>query len=176
MLTPTLTTERLVLRPLKVEDAEIFYNRIGTDIEVQKYMLWNLHESIEDTVEWLTFEESKHDSADYYGWALVIKDIDKIIGSGGLIYNENGGLFEVGYDIMKEEWNKGYVTEFVIRILEFATEELGQTEILGRHVTANPASGKVMLKAGFEYIDDGECYSYDGKRCFECKHYIYTKK
>ena len=176
MKTPTITTERLLLRPLTLDDAEFFYSKIGSDIEVQKYMLWNLHESIDDTIEWLKEEESKLENDDYYDWAIVIKENNKLIGSGGLIYNENGGLFEVGYDIMKEEWGKGYVTEFVKRILDFATDELGQKEVLGRHVTANPASGRVMLKAGFEYVDDGECYSYDGNRCFDCKHYIYTKK
>ena len=175
MKTPVLTTERLLLRPLYVSDAEVFYNNIGTDPEVARFMLWNMHESIEDTIEWLEFEESVHDNEEYYTWAIVIKENEKIIGSGGFKYSETEDLYEIGYDIMKEEWNKGYVTEFATAILDFATDELGEEQVLGKHAIDNPASGKVLKKAGFVYMGEGECYSFDGSRSFHCLQYIYEK-
>jgi ribosomal-protein-alanine N-acetyltransferase len=45
---PTLETERLILRRLSMDDAEDIF-AYASDPEVPRYMLWEVHESIEDT-------------------------------------------------------------------------------------------------------------------------------
>lgn len=40
--------------------------------------------------------------------------------------------------------------------------------------TSDPASGKVMMKVGFQYQTDGVYYSFDRKKSFECKEYLLT--
>ena len=48
--TITLETERLILRKFKIEDAEAMYNNWATDPECNKYLSWDLHKNIEETI------------------------------------------------------------------------------------------------------------------------------
>ena len=88
MITPVLQTERLVLRPLKLEDAEHIFKSWSSDPETVKYMQWDVHTNIKDTEEWLIAEEKALDSDENYTWGFVLKDTGSLIGSGGFIYNK----------------------------------------------------------------------------------------
>ena len=59
--------------------------------------------------------------------------------------------WEVGYNLGKKYWGKGYTTEALKRVLDFAEEELQLTEFVGRYAKENTASGNVMKKLGFQY-------------------------
>ena len=50
MRTPTIETERLILRPLTVDDAQNAFERWTTDPEVAKYMMYTAHKSIDETI------------------------------------------------------------------------------------------------------------------------------
>ena len=47
----TLETDRLILRKIKIEDASIAFNNWCNSDEVDKYVLWKKHQSIETTIE-----------------------------------------------------------------------------------------------------------------------------
>ena len=48
-----IETERLFLRPLTLEDADIAYHGWTGDAKVAEYVSWLPHYSIDDTIEWL---------------------------------------------------------------------------------------------------------------------------
>ena len=50
---------------------------------------------------------------------------------------------------MKQHWGHGYATEVVTALLRYAFEELDLNRIYAHHMVRNPASGRVMEKAGF---------------------------
>ena len=56
-----IETERLFLRPLTLEDADIAYYGWTGDAEVAEYVSWLPHHSIDDTIEWLKEIEWKQD-------------------------------------------------------------------------------------------------------------------
>ncbi|WP_394926824.1 GNAT family N-acetyltransferase [uncultured Robinsoniella sp.] len=58
MKTPILETERLILRPFTMEDAQAVFQGWESDPNVAKYMFWTSHNDIRKTIEWLTFETS----------------------------------------------------------------------------------------------------------------------
>ena len=62
--------------------------------------------------------------------------------------------WEIGYNLGKKYWGKGYTTEAMKEVLIFAKEKLSLTEIVGRYAIENPASGNVMKKLGFQYEKD----------------------
>lgn len=56
MTTPTLQTDRLILRPFTSEDAKDVFECWESDSDVAKYMFWTSHNDIEKTKEWIAFE------------------------------------------------------------------------------------------------------------------------
>ena len=64
MMNPIIETERLLLRPLTLADADIPFNGWTGDSEVAKYVSWLPLHSIDETIEWLKEIEWKYDEAD----------------------------------------------------------------------------------------------------------------
>lgn len=172
MKTPILESKRLILRPLSVNDAEHIYNSWASDPEVARYMIWDIHESINDTIEWLKIEEANIYDDKNYCWGFVLKETGTLIGSGGISYKENEGMYQLGYNIMKKYWNQGIATEAGKVILEFAESKLGEKKFLCRHANENIGSMKVMTKLGFKYRNDSSYTSFSGKKVFDSKDYI----
>jgi len=136
------------------------------------------HHSICDTIKWLKEIEWKQDgsgdivSNDNYIWGFVLKETGELFGSGGLIWEEDWQLFQVGYNIMKNHWNRGYTTEAMKAILRFAFENLGIKKVSGGHAKENLASAKVIEKLGFVYDRDDITPHVDGSRFFDSREYL----
>lgn len=172
MQTPTLETERLLLRPLTTNDAESAFLNWTSDPDIAKFMRWELHSNISETFEWLVSEETLIESDSVYNWGFVLKETGELIGSGGLVFIESKNMYELGYNIMKKYWNQGFTTEAAKVIIDFGTNELNQRQFYCCHAKDNPSSGKVMTKVGFRYQNDGVYYSWNQERKFESKEYL----
>jgi len=172
MKTPILETKRLVLRPLTITDAETVFTNWTSDPDVAKFMRWELHKNISETREWLAAEEELVESDSVYNWGFVLKKTGELIGSGGLVFIEPKGMYELGYNIMKNYWSQGLTTEAAQRIIDFGKNELKQKQFYCCHAKSNPASGKVMTKVGFRYLKDGKYSSWNGERTFDSKEYV----
>lgn len=151
MKTHILETERLLLRPFQKEDAKAVFEGWESDPDVARYMFWTSHNDIEKTCQWLAFEMEQIDKDDWYRFALVLKETNELIGTALIYYEEEVQSWEIGYNLGKKYWGKGYATEAVKRVILFAVEELQISEIVGRYAKENPASGRVMEKLGFQY-------------------------
>ena len=161
MRTPTLETKSLILRPITVEDAPLAFERWTSDPEVSKYMLYNTHQSVDDTIGWLSYVDHSSDTA--YDFAICVKDEDNYLcGSCGVYYKEEDQVFEVGYNLAKDHWRKGYGTEVMAALVNYLVNDLHQTAIRGRYEKNNGASGHVMQKCGFELIGEGKAFKFDG--------------
>jgi hypothetical protein len=109
-----IETERLILRPLVLSDAETAYPGWVGDADVAEWLsLLPLH-SLEETMEWLRGIAWKYDADgniaenDNYIWGFVLKKSGELSDSGGLIWENGWKLYQVGYNIMKKYWNQGY--------------------------------------------------------------------
>lgn len=154
MNTPVLETDRLILRPFRKEDATAVFECWESDPEVAKYMFWTSHNDINKTRAWLEFEIGQIKKNDWYRFALVLKESNELIGTALIYYEEEVECWEIGYNLGKMYWGKGYTTEAMKRVIEFAKEELDIMELVGRYAKENPASGNVMKKLGFQYEKD----------------------
>ncbi len=171
MKTPILESERIILRPLKVSDAEHIFKSWTSDPEVAKFMIWDLHKSVEDTIKWLNSVEQGIDDENQYIWGFVLKETGKLFGSGGITYKSEHNCYELGYNIMKKYWGQGLTTEAGRAILDFAVNCLGEKKFFCRHAVDNIGSMKVMTKLGFQYFADSSYSSLEGKKYFESKDY-----
>lgn len=62
--------------------------------------------------------------------------------------NERISAVTIGYCLSDLYWNQGYMTEALEKVLEFFFEEVDVNRVESKHSVHNPASGRVMQKAG----------------------------
>lgn len=150
--TQRLETARLILREFKIEDAEAMYRNWATDPECCKYLSWDVHKSLDETKgviqKWI--DEYKNGS---YHWVVELKDTKEIIGDINVIRINPHNTVEVGYCYGSKYWNHGYATEALRAVIEYLLNECNIYLIEARHINENPASGRVMQKAGM--VKDG---------------------
>jgi RimJ/RimL family protein N-acetyltransferase len=138
-----IRTERLFLRPAWGEDAGELTRAVGHESVVRMLarVPWPYRE--EHARAWI--EASR--AAFLPDLLVTLPEADgRIVGACGL--HEADGRTEVGYWIEPGHWNRGYATEALGGIIALA-RTLGHQRIVGRHAADNPASGRVLRKAGF---------------------------
>lgn len=60
----------------------------------------------------------------------------------------------IGFHLIKRCWGKGYATEAAKGAIKYAHEKLGLTKLYAGHHPQNVNSQKVLLKLGFQPIED----------------------
>lgn len=103
---------------------------------------------------WIAFEIGQTDTDDWYRFAIAEQESGNLIGTGLIYYEEEVSSWEIGYNLGKRYWNKGYTTEAMQAILQLAKDTLGIKEVVGRHAKENIASEHVMKKLYFQYEKD----------------------
>jgi len=147
--TKEITTERLLLRRFTVADAEQMYRNLNTDPEVNHFLTWELHKSIEDTVALLKDFEERYENPARYCWAIVARDTNEVIGTvAAPVVKERTETVEVTYALGRAWWGKGITAEALRAVIAFLFREVGVNRIEAAHDINNPNSGKVMAKAG----------------------------
>jgi len=138
-------SERLLLRPGWLEDAPELAARIADEAIVRNLarVPWPYRE--EHARFWLSARNSPRTPA--FLLTLPHEGGAPIIGSCGLHEGPSGDV-EIGYWIAREWWGQGFATEAVRAVLSVACV-LGHRRIHARHAVDNPASGRVLRKAGF---------------------------
>ena len=105
-----METERLWLRPWRIEDLEDFYTYCK-EPDVGPWAGWKPHESREESREILS--RWLQEDGDEVRLAIVDKFNGRVIGS--LVLEEDGhrGCKSLGYVLGKPYWGRGYMTEAV---------------------------------------------------------------
>ena len=173
ILPPILETERLILRPLTLDDLEAVFKWTG-DPRVNKYMIYPLYKSPEDGREWL---ESLYEDEKKLDYGFVLKSTGELIGSGGLYYHEDIDVWSIGYNLAYEHWHHGYTPEAISRIIEYAKSKYDLHVIAGTFAVENNGSRRVMEKLGMTFYEDTEYSKLDGSETFKAKtyHKIFNK-
>lgn len=152
--TKYLETERLILRPFTMEDAEAMFQNWASDDEVTKFLTWPSHKEPAVTKNVLETWTESYQKPSYYQWAIVRKEGgDEPIGSIS-VTNKIDGIVrkaQIGYCIGRKWWHLGITSEALSEILRFLFEEVGVNRVEARHDTRNPNSGAVMRKCGMKF-------------------------
>lgn len=166
-----LETERLILRPLRVEDAEHIFKTWTSDPRVTEFMIYTTHKSPEDTREWLKSVQKDYEEGTSYNYGFQLKEKGKLIGSGGAHYNREKDCWMIGYNIAYDYWHKGYTSEAIKALVDHLHKEKGIKHFEADHAVDNPNSGKVMEKIGMRFDRFGSYTCLDGRK-FEAKYYV----
>ena len=167
-----LKTERLILRPLQMEDLQAVYEYAG-DKEDIKYMVYLPKESIDETRNFLkeVCEQWEKEQPDYYEFGVALGE--KIIGAISIYMEDNGTKAELGWIINKNYRGMGYATEASRAAMDFAIKELGVTEIFAHCDIRNIPSANLMKKLGMTFEHEGDRhYDRTGEDAREYKYVL----
>ncbi|MEQ2130644.1 GNAT family protein [Caldanaerobacter subterraneus KAk] len=147
---PVLETSRLILKKISLEDAEDMFE-YASDPEVTKYVSWEYHKNIEDSLNLIKRILSISDKEEVAIWGLYLKENEKLIGTCELNIDRKNMIGEIAFALGKKYWNKGIMTEAVREVIEFGFEKLNLNRIQARCMVENIASERVMQKVGMKF-------------------------
>ncbi len=150
--TQTLQTKRLILRRFTLNDVEAMFANWVHDPDVTKYLIWEPHRDQKETVTVVKRWLKAYKKADFYQWAIVLKDSGQPIGSiGSVNQRDDIRLMHIGYCLGQNWWHQGIMSEALAAVIKFFFEERQVNRIEARHDINNPNSGKVMASCGMKY-------------------------
>jgi ribosomal-protein-alanine N-acetyltransferase len=148
---PEIETGRLLLRKMTLDDAEDLFE-YASDPKVAQYVLWDQHQSIEDSQKYLSYMVEKYEKHDVSEWGMVHKQHGKFIGTCGYMWwNTLHCRAEIGYALSSAYWNRGLMTEAVHEVIAFGFERMKLNRIEARCMFGNDASERVLQKVGMEF-------------------------
>lgn len=152
MNTPTLETERLILRKFAEDDLDALY-LIYSDKEVNRFLPCFPLKTVEETKPFYEKQFAEiYAQKCGYNYAICLKEDNDPVGYINVSTNNSHDL---GYGLRKEFWHKGIVTEAGLAVIERLKKD-GIPYITATHDVKNPQSGGVMKRLGMKYQ-----YSYE---------------
>ena len=147
---PVLETERLVLRPPRLEDAATIAVLVN-DRRIAENTLRIPHPyALADAQAFLTTANASGGEIVF----LITTWDGAVLGCCG-IGKLDGEHPEIGYWLGVSFWGKGYATEAARAVIDHAFGDLGYDVLVGGARVNNPASRRVLQKCGFEWTGVG---------------------
>ena len=137
----------MTLRQVETDDAiDVFSYTLNPG--ALRYTTGVTPRSIHETRRFIDGLLEKPDDA--YAWAILVEDDPKV--SGILEFAVNRDIGTVDYGLAVEYWNRGYMTESVRAIMNWAFSEYPDLlKITASAMTANNASIRVLEKCGMHF-------------------------
>lgn len=146
-----IITARLKLRGQEKADAD-FVLSIWNDREMGKYLSDPYQEAISEAYHRLI--ENLGDGEDGCYLIAESRETGERIGTISFFPTEDGKTYDIGYCIHKSFWRKGYGTEMVQGVVDYAKAH-GVERITSPVAKANDGSNGVMRKCGFHVAGEG---------------------
>jgi RimJ/RimL family protein N-acetyltransferase len=157
MTQPRLETDRLILRPLGAADA-VAMTPLADDPGVARMTTAIPHPFTIDVAESFIARMRAADPREEVVFAILGRE-GPFMGVVGL-HPKPGLGPELGYWLGRPFWGAGHMSEAVAAVLAWAAQGWGRRLLTSGHFADNPASGRVLVKAGFLYTGEvGDRYS-----------------
>lgn len=146
-----LETERLILRPWELTDAEYLF-QYASHPAVGPIAGWSPHASVENSREIIENILSAPET-----YAVVLKELSHPVGSIGLMIGSASNIGipdtegEIGYWIGVPFWGQGFIPEASRKIMQHGFEDLGLQRLWCGYFDGNIKSKRVQEKCGFTY-------------------------
>jgi len=146
-----LETERLLLRPLTLDDSDFILELLNTEGWI-KYIGDRNIKTNEQARNYLENGPLKSYQTNGFGLSLVqLKTSNKSIGMCGLIKRDYLDHVDIGFAFLPDYTGMGYAYEVAKRTIQYAINELQKENILAITLPENSSSIKLLEKIGFKY-------------------------
>ena len=145
---PALETPRLVLRPFRETDAPAVRQLAGDRLIADTTL--SIPHPYEDGVaeKWIETHAADFEAGSGAVFAIVRRRDEQLVGAISLKIDAEFDKAELGYWVGTPFWNSGFATEAATAMLDYGFRDRKLNRISAKHLARNPASGRVMRKAG----------------------------
>ncbi|WNM17926.1 GNAT family N-acetyltransferase [Flavobacterium capsici] len=155
----TFETERLLLRPLELTDAEAMF-AMDSNPDVHTYLWQKPSTDIAESIKVIEYVHRQYNQNNIGRFATILKETGEFIGWTGIkfvddhIENGNTNFYDYGYRLNPKFWNKGYATEATQFWLTYGIDQLKVSDLNAYTHAQNGASNKVLGRCGMTFMEE----------------------
>jgi len=159
---PRLDTERLVLRPWRVEDAPAALGSYG-DETVARWLAPKMDLVPDELAMRLVLQQWVAEDSRLLTpagrWAVELRRDGSLIGGATLLPLPPDDEYEIGWQLHRSSWGNGYATETGLALARWAFGQ-GLEQIIALVRPANTRAEATVRRIGMEWVGDTEKYHY----------------
>lgn len=169
---PVITTSRLILRQLTIEDVTVLH-KYWSDSDVLEYLSLEPFANIQESLDMIDILKNLYDDNQGARWVITAKDCGKVLGTCGFHnFKSEHRRVEMGYELGKEYWRQGIMTEALQAIIHYGFDTMKYNRIEAFVNFGNIRSKKILEKNGFKL--DGLLREYEFNRSKFVDQYCYS--
>ncbi|MHB8133931.1 MAG: GNAT family N-acetyltransferase [Anaerolineaceae bacterium] len=152
-----IETDRLLLKCIDQSDREFIFEEFQNDF-INKYLfdmepMTEIKEA-DDLIDFYTMQEPRNQ----HRWVLINKLENNKMGTCGFhLWDREKNQVEIGFELMQQYNGKGYMTEAVEAIIEFARIKMKVNKIIAIVFVDNAKCKRLLEKLGFINVGKEEC-------------------
>jgi RimJ/RimL family protein N-acetyltransferase len=159
-----LETERLIVEEAVLSDAPFFLRLLNSPNWLEFIGDKNI-KSLEDATNYVQASLIDNYKKNGFGfYKMSLKETNQPIGAIGFLKRDYLEFLDIGYAILPNYENKGYISEAAKAMVEYGKNKLQLKQIVAFTTEENLASQKILLKIGLHFIDkrnlDGKDFLY----------------
>jgi RimJ/RimL family protein N-acetyltransferase len=141
-----LETARLVLRKPVMDDADAIFTTYASDPAATRYVSFRTHRSPAEARGYVQQCTAGWAGSGPFTWAIVLRESGRL--AGMIDIRPQNHRVELGYILGREYWGRGYMTEVVRAVSDWALAQPEVHRVWAVCDVDNLASARVMEKAG----------------------------
>ncbi len=142
-----IETQRLILRPPVLQDAEIIFASYCQDPAVCRHMVWVPHTSLEVTHQFVKRCIAEWDGKNAFPYVITRKTDAQVLGM--LEVRQTEFRANIGYVLSKAYWGQGLMPEAIRSLVDIAFSSLSYFRVEATCDIENKASIRTLEKSGF---------------------------
>ena len=155
-----LLTERLVLRPWTIDDADAALRAYGAS-DVARWLVPAMDQVLDAAAMRLVLQQWVAEDARLQPpagrWAIELRDDGRLIGGATLLPLPPDDEYEIGWQFDPEAWGHGYATETGHALALWAFEQ-GIEQVIALVRPANSRAMGMVRRLGMEWVGETEKY------------------
>ena len=172
---PILTTERLTLRQLVINDEQEIL-ALRSDSEINKYLDRQISNTIDDTRNFINKITENINKNDSLYWAITFSDKNILVGTICLFgFSDEHSKCEIGYELLTNFQAQGIMKEAAEKVIDYAFNTIKVQKIEAIFHRDNRNSIKLLEKLSFRDSNESDKTAPD-LICYYLKNSIDNRK
>ena len=153
---PILTTERLTLRQLVINDEQEIFT-LRSDREINKYLERQISSTIDDARDFINKVTENINKGDSLYWAITLSDKNIFVGTICLFgFSNENNTCEIGYELLTTFQGQGLMKEAVGKVIEYAFNTIRVKKIEAFLHKDNQSSIKLLERFSFKKSNEND--------------------